>query len=167
LCLLSALTGARNPPRIKEAPSESIMAKTLILCDCSGSQTIDGPALSEAANLSCSKVHSALCTAEIGQAAEAIAGGEAIICCRQEQRVFEDLAAEIGAEIPAFTDLRDRAGWSDDPRPKLPKMAALAAEEFGAREEGATELGECERCGSSTTRDVCRKCSLLDAIHAA
>jgi uncharacterized protein (TIGR00269 family) len=45
-------------------------------------------------------------------------------------------------------------------------LAELAAEEFGARDEGTTELGECERCGSSTTRDLCRKCSLLDSIHA-
>ncbi|WP_132057111.1 tRNA 2-thiolation protein NcsA [Halorussus amylolyticus] len=47
------------------------------------------------------------------------------------------------------------------------ELAALAAKEFGAREEGRVELSECERCGSSTTRDLCRKCSLLDSIHAA
>ncbi|WP_135826421.1 tRNA 2-thiolation protein NcsA [Halorussus ruber] len=46
------------------------------------------------------------------------------------------------------------------------ELAELAAEEFGAREEGRAELGDCERCGASTTRDLCRKCSLLDAIHA-
>jgi uncharacterized protein (TIGR00269 family) len=46
------------------------------------------------------------------------------------------------------------------------ELAALAAEEFGARDGASTELRECERCGASTTRDVCRKCSLLDSIHA-
>jgi uncharacterized protein (TIGR00269 family) len=46
------------------------------------------------------------------------------------------------------------------------ELAALAADEFGAREGGKTELGECEQCGASTTRDVCRKCSLLESIHA-
>ncbi|WP_458206122.1 tRNA 2-thiolation protein NcsA [Haladaptatus sp. NG-SE-30] len=45
------------------------------------------------------------------------------------------------------------------------ELAALAADEFGAG-EGKRELGECERCGASTTRDLCRKCSLVDAIHA-
>jgi len=47
------------------------------------------------------------------------------------------------------------------------ELAALAAEEFGAREGGSTDLGECEQCGAATTRDRCRKCSLLDALHAA
>ncbi|WP_458190033.1 tRNA 2-thiolation protein NcsA [Haladaptatus sp. NG-WS-4] len=45
------------------------------------------------------------------------------------------------------------------------ELAALAADEFGA-DEGSRELGECERCGASTTSDVCRKCALVDAIHA-
>jgi uncharacterized protein (TIGR00269 family) len=45
------------------------------------------------------------------------------------------------------------------------ELAKLAAGEFGAG-EGKRELNECERCGAATTRDVCRKCSLVDAIHA-
>jgi uncharacterized protein (TIGR00269 family) len=45
------------------------------------------------------------------------------------------------------------------------ELAALAAEEFGAG-EGDRELGDCERCGASTTRDLCRKCSLVEAVHA-
>ncbi|RBI61805.1 TIGR00269 family protein [halophilic archaeon] len=45
------------------------------------------------------------------------------------------------------------------------ELAALAAEEFGAG-EGDRELGECERCGASTTRELCRKCSLVEAVHA-
>jgi len=47
------------------------------------------------------------------------------------------------------------------------ELAALAAEEYGAREGGSTDLGECEQCGAATTRDRCRKCSLLDSLHAA
>jgi len=104
------------------------MAKTLILCNCSGTQELDGAALGRATGLTCSQVHSALCTAQSGQAAKAIASGEALICCRQEARLFNELAADSGTAEPATTDLRDRAGWSDDPRPKLPKMAALLAE---------------------------------------
>ncbi|WP_101068626.1 4Fe-4S binding protein [Roseovarius salinarum] len=104
------------------------MAKHLILCDCAGTQPLDGEKLQEATGLPCSRVHSALCTDQLDRAAEAVATGEAMICCRQEQRIFEELAAEAGAPDPAFTDLRDRAGWSNDPRPKLPKMAALLAE---------------------------------------
>ncbi len=104
------------------------MAKRLILCNCSGTQDVDAAALEEATGLSCSQVHSSLCTTQIDLATQEMAGGDAIICCQQERRVFEEVASETGAEMPGFTDIRDRAGWSDDPRSKLPKMAALLAE---------------------------------------
>ncbi len=102
--------------------------KTLILCDCSGSQSIDSQALSSASGAPVSKLHTALCTLQVEQAAAAISGGDAIICCAQEHRLFEALADEIGVPAAPILDLRDRAGWSDDPASKLPKMAALVAE---------------------------------------
>ena len=104
------------------------MPKHLILCDCSATQTLDPEGLSKATGLGCSRRHSALCTDEIEAAAKAIATGEAIICCTQEARIFEDLAADLEVDSPPLIDLRDRAGWSDDPASKLPKMAALLAE---------------------------------------
>lgn len=104
------------------------MSKSLILCDCEGSQAIDADGLSKACNVAVSSVHTALCTDQIEVVAGAIKGGDAIICCAQEQRLFDALAVEIGAPAPAVLDLRDRAGWSVDAAPKLPKMAALAAE---------------------------------------
>ena len=122
------------PTRRKTSPSQPCetlgvkMPKQLIFCDCSASQTLDTEGLATATGLPCSRLHSALCTDEIGAAAKAIEGGEAIICCAQEARIFEELATDLEADTPAFVDLRDRAGWSDDPAPKLPKMAALLAE---------------------------------------
>ncbi|MET4101158.1 ferredoxin [Roseovarius sp. MBR-78] len=107
------------------------MPKRLILCDCSDSQPIDATGLEQATGLACSRLHSALCTAEQGAAAKAIAAGgtdEPIICCTQEHRIFEELAADLGVEPPAMLDLRDRAGWTDDTAPLLPKMSALVAE---------------------------------------
>ncbi|MDF0594575.1 4Fe-4S binding protein [Psychromarinibacter halotolerans] len=104
------------------------MSKCLITCDCEGSQRIDAAGLERATGLEVRPPCTALCTRELETAAKAIAGGDAIICCGQETRTFTDLAEEIGADVPAFLDLRDRAGWSDDPAPKLPKMSALAAE---------------------------------------
>jgi len=45
------------------------------------------------------------------------------------------------------------------------ELAELAARDRRRGEEGeASDLGECERCGSSTGRDVCRKCRLLEAL---
>ena len=49
------------------------------------------------------------------------------------------------------------------------ELSALAAERYregGDAAADAPDLGECERCGSKTSRDVCRKCRLLDSIKA-
>ncbi|WP_299849137.1 4Fe-4S binding protein [uncultured Roseovarius sp.] len=104
------------------------MTKQLIICDCSGSQQVDRTALEQATGLPCSKLHSGLCTHQIDAAGAAIATGEAIICCRQEARIFQELADELEVPEPPLIDLRDRAGWSADEASKLPKMAALVAE---------------------------------------
>lgn len=104
------------------------MPKHLILCDCLGSQHLDAEALAQASGQRCSRVHSALCSFEIAQAESAIAAGEALIACGQEMARFTELAEDLGLPAPDFVDLRDRAGWSDDPAPKLAKMTALLAE---------------------------------------
>jgi uncharacterized protein (TIGR00269 family) len=44
------------------------------------------------------------------------------------------------------------------------ELAELAADAYGGDEEG--NLGECERCGSTTSGDVCRKCRLLASMEA-
>jgi len=45
------------------------------------------------------------------------------------------------------------------------ELAALAAEKYGG---GAEETaGSCSRCGSPTTRDVCRTCRLVASVHEA
>ena len=103
-------------------------SKQLIICDCLGSQTIDAEAITAATGLTCSRMHTALCTKEQDSAAQAMADGNVIIGCIQEQARFTEIAEEIGADIPAFVDLRDRAGWSYDAQSSGPKMAALAAD---------------------------------------
>jgi uncharacterized protein (TIGR00269 family) len=45
------------------------------------------------------------------------------------------------------------------------ELARLAAGEY--RGADGPDLSPCDRCGSQTTRDVCRKCDLLDALEAA
>lgn len=104
------------------------MAKSLITCDCEGSQSIDAEALSEATGLTVKTPCTALCTRQLDRAAEALAEGDTIFCCTQEARVFEALAEEVGVEAPPVLDLRDRAGWSDDAGSNVPKMSALIAE---------------------------------------
>lgn len=100
----------------------------LILCDCSGSQKIDRKSLGNASGLECSRVHTALCTRELGDAAALIKRGDAIVACLQERQVFEELAEELEVETLDFVDLRDRAGWSENGADSAPKMAALVAD---------------------------------------
>lgn len=104
------------------------MPKTLILCDCSKSQTIDTTPLNGVENIKCSRVHSALCTTQIGDAAKHIEAGDAIIACLQERATFEELADELGVSPPEFVDIRDRAGWSENAAETGPKMAALVSD---------------------------------------
>ena len=104
------------------------MAKTLITCDCAGSQRIDSDALAKTTGLTVAPPCSALCTSQIDRAAKALEGGDAILCCTQEERVFTELAEDMGLPPAPLLDLRDRAGWSDDTGDKLPKMTALATE---------------------------------------
>jgi len=100
----------------------------LILCDCSGSQKLDRKLLENASGLKCSRVHTALCTRELGDAAALIKGENATVACLQERQIFEELAEELEVESPDFVDLRDRAGWSENGDQSTPKMAALIAD---------------------------------------
>ncbi|SDX12302.1 4Fe-4S binding protein [Litoreibacter albidus] len=104
------------------------MTKTLLICDCLGTQAVDAAALGVATGRQCSKLHTALCQSEIDVAAKAMAGGDVMIACQQEVPRFADLAEELGTEMPAFVDIRDRAGWTADTRDTAPKMAALVAD---------------------------------------
>ncbi|WP_380058028.1 4Fe-4S binding protein [Falsihalocynthiibacter sp. SS001] len=104
------------------------MPKSLILCDCLGTQSLDQEAISGQTNLACKGVYTELCGAQSAQAAEAIKNGNAVIACMQERAFFQELANEIEAGEPEFLDIRDRAGWSKDTRSKLPKISALIAE---------------------------------------
>ncbi|WP_373050308.1 4Fe-4S binding protein [Thalassovita aquimarina] len=103
------------------------MAKRLILCNCSGSQSIEPKVFEGRENLRCSRVHSELCGRELDIAAKEISSGEAIIACQQEAQKFRELAEELSVAPPEFVDIRDRAGWTESPEPG-PKMAALVAE---------------------------------------
>ena len=125
-CLVSSLRTEHVIRREMRLCGEN-MAKRLILCDCLKSQTLDAKAIESATGLACSRIHTNLCGAELEDAARAMAEPGTIIACRQESQRFEELAAELDLPEPAFFDLRDSAGWSDEAAKALPKMAALAA----------------------------------------
>ncbi|MCO4848743.1 MAG: 4Fe-4S binding protein [Yoonia sp.] len=104
------------------------MSKSLLLCDCLGSQKLDTVALSKASGLACGACHNSLCTEQLDVAQAAIAAGDVVIACQQEANLFAEIAEEIDAPMPTFVDIRDRAGWSDEVADTTPKMAALIAD---------------------------------------
>lgn len=106
------------------------MVRTLITCDCQGSQNVDSEALAKATGQDVRKPCSDLCMDSRDYAAREMAKPDRVICCLQEQNFFDELAGEMGAAVPEFLDLRDRAGWSEDGASKTPKMAALIADAF-------------------------------------
>ncbi len=103
--------------------------------------------------MTCSKVYTSLCTTQLANAATLIEQGNAVIACRQEQALFEELADEIGAKPPEFVDIRNRAGWAENGGKSGPKMAALIAESQLPQPEqktfDITSYGQCLITGPS------------------
>jgi ferredoxin len=104
------------------------MSKTLLVCDCLGSQKVDAAALEAATGLACRPCYSSLCTDQLDIAAKAISAGDVVIACQQEAHRFVALSEDMDASEPNFVDIRDRAGWTDDAGNTTPKMAALIAD---------------------------------------
>lgn len=104
------------------------MSKTLLVCDCLGSQNVDAAALEAATGHACGKCYSSLCTDQIDIAAKAMAQGDVVIACQQEAHRFLAISEDIDASAPDFVDIRDRAGWTGDTADVTPKMAALIAD---------------------------------------
>ncbi|MCV0424579.1 MAG: 4Fe-4S binding protein [Roseibium sp.] len=100
----------------------------VLLCDCLKSQTIDAAEIEAATGIPCSNVHTELCRTEAAITEEAIRTGGVLIACGQEKQLFEEFAADLQVGDPVTVDIRDRAGWTDDGKPPLAKMAALIAE---------------------------------------
>lgn len=109
------------------------MSKTdtrYLVCSCENTMPLDpdrmAGALGGAAVTSCSY----LCRDEIERfTAEAAEPGPLVVACTQEAPLFAEAAEANGARAAiGFTNIRERAGWSDDARAAAPKMAALLAE---------------------------------------
>ncbi|MBW4935418.1 4Fe-4S binding protein [Marinobacter sp. F4206] len=111
-------------------------SKTLLLCTCDKSQSLDQKALQTAAAAEQVIVVDQLCGTDMKTAAEYLSGNsDVLIACGQQAALFERLSEDIEAETqhsaPLGTiDIRDRAGWSaPDASPKRlhAKQAALIA----------------------------------------
>lgn len=108
-----------------------LKGKRVLVCNCEISMPLDGKALVRASGAegTCD-VHTQLCRAQIESFKTALASGEPLIVgCTQEATLFEETRAEFGPETAVgYTNIRERAGWAEDGKAALPKIAALLAE---------------------------------------
>ncbi|MBP2307841.1 4Fe-4S dicluster domain-containing protein [Azospirillum melinis] len=105
--------------------------RTVLVCDCAHSIALDGTALGKACGEGGTPtVHTQLCRAQLDRFEAAVATGQPLlVACTQEAPLFAEIAAEVAPDTSlTFTNIRERAGWSDEGAQALPKIAALLAE---------------------------------------
>ena len=105
--------------------------RTLLVCNCERTMEIDGAKLAAALGGDGElRVHSHLCRSEIAAYDGALDADEPLlVACTQESPLFLELAEAKGRDdTVSFTNIRERAGWSEAGGKALPKIAALLAE---------------------------------------
>ena len=115
--------------------------KQVLVCDCEGTMTIDGAALAKACGGDGDlRVATHLCRRQIEEF-QRVAEGAAkdasplLVACTQEAPLFLETGSEMDSPPPmAFTNIREKAGWSHAAKDKkatsnlTAKMAALLNE---------------------------------------
>jgi ferredoxin len=103
--------------------------KHLKLCSCNRTMALDAKALGAALQLRASvTIHTELCRKEVAALDPALAGGECIVACTQEARLFAELNEQAGGKADLrFVNIREAAGWSAEGARATPKIAALLA----------------------------------------
>ncbi|MGY0790618.1 4Fe-4S binding protein [Azospirillum argentinense] len=117
-----------------------INGRTVLVCDCAHSMALDGKALARACGAAAGaegdlSVATQLCRTQLDRFEARVAeGAPLLVACTQEAPLFAEIAAQDNpnADNPdaalAFTNIRERAGWSEEGALAGPKIAALLAE---------------------------------------
>ena len=107
-----------------------INQKKILICDCEGTINFDKKTLTKVFNDPKLEINTHLCRSQIENFSKAAAEGEPIVVpCTQEAPLFVETAAEIQPDTNiSYTNIRERAGWSDDAKYALPKIKALLTE---------------------------------------
>ncbi len=112
-------------------PDDKVNGKTCLICDCERTMPLDAAALTRALGLSAPPgIHTQLCRSQLDSfRAAAGDGAPMLVGCTQEAPLFDETLEEMGAETPVrYTNIRERAGWSEEASATTPKIAALLAE---------------------------------------
>jgi ferredoxin len=147
--------------------------RTCLVCTCEGTMALDAKALKSALKAKDEPaLHTHLCRAGVEGFTKALAEGEPLlVACTQEAPLFKELAEEAGVETDlAFTNIRERAGWSAGKMPHA-KIAALLKEAVHAVKPAGTITlksdGVCLVYGKGqATLEVARKLSGRLAVTA-
>ncbi len=111
-----------------------INGKTVLVCDCEATMPLEGGGLAKACAAAGAEgapvLETQLCRAQLGNFQRAILGEDPVlVACTQEAPLFTEVAAEDAPQAQvAFTNIRERAGWSQEAEAAAPKIAALLAE---------------------------------------
>ncbi|HYG89950.1 MAG TPA: 4Fe-4S dicluster domain-containing protein [Azospirillum sp.] len=109
-----------------------INGRTVLVCDCAHTMPLDGGALGRACGADGgATVHTQLCRSQLERFEAGVKGasGPLLVACTQEAPLFAEVASEAAPQAElSFTNIRERAGWSDEAGAALPKVAALLAE---------------------------------------
>ncbi|HEX9396316.1 MAG TPA: 4Fe-4S binding protein [Burkholderiales bacterium] len=105
----------------------SIEGKTLKVCSCNRTMTLDAKALASAlGSRDAITVHDQLCRRDAEAFKAALGESDVIVACTQEAPLFGELAGDSQATI-RFVNVREQAGWSSEAPRAIPKIAALVA----------------------------------------
>ncbi|MFQ5784480.1 MAG: 4Fe-4S binding protein [Alphaproteobacteria bacterium] len=108
-----------------------INKKKVLVCDCEGSMPIEAQALARAcAADEAPTVYTQLCRAQLGEFQRAVLEDQTVVvACTQEAPLFAEVQEDNNPEAELrFTNIRERAGWSDEAGQATAKIAALLAE---------------------------------------
>ena len=104
--------------------------KEFLICDCEGTMALDAKVLAKACGAENLAINRQLCRQQLEEfQRQAAKGTPLVVACTQEAPLFLEALGEIeGAADVSFTNIRERAGWSEQGDKAAPKMAALLAE---------------------------------------
>ncbi len=107
-----------------------IKGKNVLVCDCEGTMPLDAGALGKACGTDAPTIHTQLCRSQLGEFQRAILGDQpVVVACTQEAPLFGEVQQDSNPEASlSFTNIRERAGWSDEAKNATAKIAALLAE---------------------------------------
>lgn len=110
--------------------SVCVKGRRLLVCNCEKTMALDGDDLKGCLGADGElTVYSNLCRTQLESFGRALEGEEPLlVACTQEAPLFREIADEQGGKDIVFTNIRERAGWSDAKKKATPKIAALLAE---------------------------------------